>query len=81
MYPFLQWVRSNEEHRRPKMEDILGAVRCHYLSPSFLKDQMKNCDILKKVFNVFHACQLQSDKLVSGIFVLTALCLIGSSLP
>lgn len=31
------------------MEDILGAVRCHYLSPSFLKDQMKNCDILKKV--------------------------------
>ena len=31
------------------MEDILGAVRCHYLSPSFLKDQMKNCDILRKV--------------------------------
>ncbi|XP_057375527.1 kelch-like ECH-associated protein 1 [Daphnia carinata] len=45
----LKWVRSNEEHRRPRMEDILGAVRCHYLSPSFLKDQMKNCDILKKV--------------------------------
>ena len=31
------------------MEAILGAVRCHYLSPSFLKDQMKNCDILRKV--------------------------------
>lgn len=46
----LQWVRSNEEHRRPKMESILGAVRCHYLSPNFLKDQMKNCDILKKVY-------------------------------
>nr|CAH0100223.1 unnamed protein product [Daphnia galeata] len=45
----LKWVRSNEEHRRPRMEDILGAVRCHYLSPSFLKDQMKNCDILRKV--------------------------------
>ena len=31
------------------MEDILGAVRCHYLSPNFLTDQMKNCDLLKKV--------------------------------
>jgi len=45
----LKWVRCNEEYRRPKMEDILGAVRCHYLSPNFLKDQMKNCDILRKV--------------------------------
>jgi len=45
----LKWVRCNEEHRRPKMEDILGAVRCHYLSPNFLKDQMKNCDLLRKV--------------------------------
>ena len=35
------------------MEDILGAVRCHYLSPSFLKNQMDNCDLLKKVGKFF----------------------------
>ena len=35
------------------MEDILGAVRCHYLSPNFLKDQMKNCDLLRKVRQYF----------------------------
>lgn len=41
------------------MEDILGAVRCHYLSPSFLKDQIRNCDLLIKV-NWFLLCILSN---------------------
>lgn len=31
------------------MQNILYAVRCQYLTPNFLKDQMKNCDVLKKL--------------------------------
>ncbi|KAH0947478.1 hypothetical protein HN011_012205 [Eciton burchellii] len=45
----LKWVKYNEEERRPKMEHILHAVRCQYLTPNFLREQMKNCDVLKKV--------------------------------
>nr|KAF7435323.1 hypothetical protein H0235_003514 [Vespula pensylvanica] len=45
----LKWVKYNEEARGPKMEHILQAVRCQYLTPNFLRDQMKNCDVLKKV--------------------------------
>ncbi|XP_014481560.1 PREDICTED: kelch-like ECH-associated protein 1 isoform X1 [Dinoponera quadriceps] len=45
----LKWVKYNEEARRPKMEHILHAVRCQYLTPNFLREQMKNCDVLKKV--------------------------------
>ncbi|XP_012258058.2 kelch-like ECH-associated protein 1B isoform X2 [Athalia rosae] len=45
----LKWVKYNEESRGIKMEHILQAVRCQYLTPSFLREQMKNCDVLKKV--------------------------------
>ena len=45
----LKWVKYNEEARGPKMEQILQAVRCQYLTPNFLKEQMRNCDVLKKV--------------------------------
>ncbi|EEB16492.1 conserved hypothetical protein [Pediculus humanus corporis] len=45
----LKWVKYDEESRNPKMENILYAVRCQYLTPNFLKDQMKNCDVLKKL--------------------------------
>nr|XP_031846443.1 kelch-like ECH-associated protein 1 [Nomia melanderi] len=45
----LKWVKYNEEARGAKMEHILHAVRCQYLTPNFLRDQMKNCDVLKKV--------------------------------
>jgi len=40
------------------MEDILRAVRCHYLSPNFLKDQMKNCDLLRKVSKYLESSSL-----------------------
>lgn len=45
----LKWVKYDEEKRHPKMEHILHAVRCQYLTPKFLRDQMKNCDVLKKL--------------------------------
>jgi kelch-like protein 19 len=45
----LKWVRYDEDNRYPKMEHILYAVRCQFLTPKFLKEQMKNCDVLKRV--------------------------------
>nr|CAD7427934.1 unnamed protein product [Timema monikensis] len=45
----LKWVKYDEEKRYPRMEHILYAVRCQYLTPDFLRDQMKNCDVLKKL--------------------------------
>lgn len=45
----LTWVKYDEDNRYPKMEHILYAVRCQYLTPNFLRDQMKNCAVLKKV--------------------------------
>lgn len=45
----LKWVRYDEESRYPKMEHILYAVRCQLLTPNFLKEQMKTCDVLQKV--------------------------------
>ncbi|XP_058792899.1 kelch-like ECH-associated protein 1B isoform X2 [Phymastichus coffea] len=45
----LKWVKYNEEARGPKMEHILHAVRCQYLTPSFLREQMKHCEVMKKL--------------------------------
>ncbi|MCL4133496.1 UNVERIFIED_CONTAM: hypothetical protein GTU68_063714 [Idotea baltica] len=45
----LKWVMHEEDKRQPKMEHILQVVRCHYLSPKFLDEQMKNCKLLRKV--------------------------------
>ncbi|XP_055617832.1 kelch-like ECH-associated protein 1B isoform X2 [Toxorhynchites rutilus septentrionalis] len=45
----LKWVKYDEDNRYPKMEHILYAVRCQLLTPNFLKEQMKNCDVLRKV--------------------------------
>ena len=45
----LKWVKYDEDNRYPKMEKILCAVRCQFLTPNFLKEQMSNCAILKKI--------------------------------
>ncbi|XP_050342451.1 kelch-like ECH-associated protein 1B isoform X2 [Nymphalis io] len=45
----LSWVKFDEDRRYPRMEHILQAVRCQYLTPSFLKEQMSTCSVLKKV--------------------------------
>ncbi|XP_068251018.1 kelch-like ECH-associated protein 1B [Palaemon carinicauda] len=44
----LRWVMHDEDTRQPRMENILQAVRCQYLSPRFLTEQMSNCKLLKK---------------------------------
>ncbi|XP_069354584.1 kelch-like ECH-associated protein 1 isoform X2 [Maniola hyperantus] len=45
----LSWVKFDEDRRYPRMEHILQAVRCQYLTPNFLKEQMSTCSVLKKV--------------------------------
>nr|XP_024218264.1 kelch-like ECH-associated protein 1 isoform X2 [Halyomorpha halys] len=45
----LRWVKTNEEERRPMMHCVLSAVRCQFLTPSFLNDQMKNCEVIKRI--------------------------------
>ncbi|XP_046683546.1 kelch-like ECH-associated protein 1B [Homalodisca vitripennis] len=45
----IKWVRYNEETRKPKMEAVLRAVRCQFLSPAFLQEQMRSCDIVTKL--------------------------------
>ncbi|KAJ8983805.1 hypothetical protein NQ317_008931 [Molorchus minor] len=44
----LEWVRYDEDNRHQKMEHILSAVRCQFLPPKFLRDQMTNCEVIKK---------------------------------
>ncbi|CAG9830013.1 unnamed protein product [Diabrotica balteata] len=44
----LKWVKYDEENRYMKMEPILSAVRCQFLPPKFLNDQMTNCEVIKK---------------------------------
>ncbi|CAG9819221.1 unnamed protein product [Phaedon cochleariae] len=44
----LRWVRYDEENRHQKMEPILTAVRCQFLPPKFLNDQMTNCEVINK---------------------------------
>ncbi|XP_044754365.1 kelch-like ECH-associated protein 1 [Coccinella septempunctata] len=43
----LKWVEYNP-NRQNEMEIILSAVRCQFLPPKFLNDQMKNCEFIKK---------------------------------
>ncbi|XP_014225331.1 kelch-like ECH-associated protein 1 [Trichogramma pretiosum] len=45
----LKWVSYKEDDRSPLMESILHSVRCQYLTPNFLREQMKNCDLLKRM--------------------------------
>ncbi|XP_028159730.1 kelch-like ECH-associated protein 1 isoform X2 [Ostrinia furnacalis] len=47
-YPCVQ-VKYDEDRRHGRMEHILQAVRCQYLTPSFLKEQMSTCQVLRKV--------------------------------
>ncbi|KAK5645408.1 hypothetical protein RI129_006708 [Pyrocoelia pectoralis] len=44
----IKWVKYDEDNRHVKMEHIISAVRCQFLTPKFLNDQMTNCDVLRK---------------------------------
>lgn len=43
----IDWVKHEPEKRRQSLECLFNCVRYQYLPPHFLKDQIKNCDILK----------------------------------
>ena len=45
----IRWVQSEPDKRIGKLESLLNAVRCQFLSPCFLEDQLRNCPILKKM--------------------------------
>ncbi|XP_054714896.1 kelch-like ECH-associated protein 1 [Uloborus diversus] len=43
----LRWVKHDKSRRCPRLSDILNAVRCHFLTPRFLKEQIQKCEVLK----------------------------------
>ena len=43
----VDWVKSDPEKRRSHLDHLFQCVRFHFLPPTFLKDQMKNNEILK----------------------------------
>ncbi|EEC12440.1 gigaxonin, putative [Ixodes scapularis] len=45
----LRWVKHDEGRRRSKMADVLYAVRCHFLTPRFLKQQLQTCDLVRSM--------------------------------
>lgn len=45
----LDWVKYDQENRCHKLECIMYAIRCQKLTPNFIKEQIKKCDVLKKV--------------------------------
>ncbi|OCT90403.1 hypothetical protein XELAEV_18019015mg [Xenopus laevis] len=43
----INWVKYDCENRRPVIQALLRAVRCHSLTPNFLQLQIQRCEILK----------------------------------
>ncbi|XP_036404526.1 kelch-like ECH-associated protein 1B [Megalops cyprinoides] len=41
------WVQYDRENRRPYVQALLQAVRCHSLTPHFLQLQLQRCEVLK----------------------------------
>lgn len=44
----LRWIRHDIDRRSPKHVQLLSAVRCHFLPPVFLREQLERCDILRR---------------------------------
>ncbi|XP_019364268.1 PREDICTED: kelch-like ECH-associated protein 1 [Gavialis gangeticus] len=43
----IDWVRYDCASRRPYVQALLRAVRCHALSPGFLQLQLRECEVLQ----------------------------------
>ncbi|GCC33090.1 kelch-like ECH-associated protein 1 [Chiloscyllium punctatum] len=43
----IEWVKYDCENRHPYIHALLNAVRCHSLTPNFLKTQLQKCEILR----------------------------------
>lgn len=59
----MRWIRHDEKHRRPHLENIIYVVRCYFLPPSFLEQQLKFCDVLKSHPN----CRQYLQKVMSEL--------------
>ena len=42
------WVQYDVEKRSQKLDALIAAVRCHFLSPHFLTSQLNSCPILRR---------------------------------
>ncbi|XP_064477194.1 kelch-like ECH-associated protein 1 isoform X3 [Ornithodoros turicata] len=43
----VRWALHDEENRRMHLEPVLQAVRCHFLAPHFLQEQLRSCAIVR----------------------------------
>ncbi|XP_030331086.1 kelch-like ECH-associated protein 1 [Strigops habroptila] len=43
----INWVKHDCRNRRPYVQALLRAVRCHSLTPHFLQTQLQKCEILR----------------------------------
>nr|XP_011431859.2 kelch-like ECH-associated protein 1 [Crassostrea gigas]XP_011431860.2 kelch-like ECH-associated protein 1 [Crassostrea gigas]XP_011431861.2 kelch-like ECH-associated protein 1 [Crassostrea gigas]XP_011431862.2 kelch-like ECH-associated protein 1 [Crassostrea gigas]XP_011431863.2 kelch-like ECH-associated protein 1 [Crassostrea gigas]XP_011431865.2 kelch-like ECH-associated protein 1 [Crassostrea gigas]XP_034312562.1 kelch-like ECH-associated protein 1 [Crassostrea gigas]XP_034312563.1 kel len=59
----IRYVQHDPEKRICKLEGLLYAVRCHFLSPMFLEKQLNHCNILKKM----PQCQEYLSKIFQGL--------------
>ncbi|CAH8512737.1 unnamed protein product [Dicrocoelium dendriticum] len=45
----IRWVNHDKPARMSSLVEALSAIRCHILSPAFLRNQIKNCGLLDGV--------------------------------
>ena len=44
----LKWVSHDPDTRTQRMQDILTAVRCQFLTPHFIQEQINNCELVNR---------------------------------
>jgi len=44
----LRWVKHDEVRRCSRLDQLLQAVRCHFLTPQFLTQQLNSCSVLQR---------------------------------
>jgi kelch-like protein 19 len=44
----VRWIEYSEKERIGKFENLLSAVRCHFLTPRFLAEQLQLCGLLTR---------------------------------
>lgn len=47
----VRWIGYNERERLGKFENLLSAVRCHFLTPRFIMEQLQECALLFRAPN------------------------------
>ncbi|KAI0232585.1 Kelch-like ECH-associated protein 1 [Lamellibrachia satsuma] len=60
----MSWVKYKEDQRLGNIEQLLSAVRCHFLTPQFINMQLRYCDMLLKVPHCMEYLRRTYDDLV-----------------